>query len=74
VITPYKNSRNQHTTSRELPQGRKTANTAHAKIRGLGERGFATLKNWRVLNQARCSTHRVTTHAKAILTLEHHKH
>ncbi|RSN30425.1 IS5/IS1182 family transposase, partial [Amycolatopsis sp. WAC 01416] len=34
-------------------------------------RGFATLKNWRILTRARCSTHHVTTHAKAILTLEH---
>jgi DDE superfamily endonuclease len=68
VLTPYKNSRNQHTTKRDLPEGRTTANTAHAQIRGLGERGFATLKNWRILSRARCSTHRVTTHAKAILT------
>lgn len=72
VITPYKNTRNRYIPKRELPEGRKTANTAHAQIRGLGERGFATLKNWRVLTRARCSTHRVTTLAKAIHTLEHH--
>ncbi|RSM82881.1 IS5/IS1182 family transposase [Amycolatopsis sp. WAC 01375] len=71
VITPYKNTRNKHQTPRPLAPAYKAANTAHAATRGRGERGFATLKNWRILTRARCSTHHVTTHAKAILTLEH---
>lgn len=72
VITPYKNTRNQYIPKRELSEGRQAANTAHTKVRAPGERGFATLKTWRILTRVRCSTHRVTTLAKAILTLEHH--
>ncbi|WP_209671313.1 transposase family protein [Amycolatopsis magusensis] len=71
VITPYKNRRNRHQPTRELGPAYKAANTALARLRSRGERGFAILKNWRILTRARCSTHRVTTLAKAILTLEH---
>ncbi|AXB43864.1 transposase family protein [Amycolatopsis albispora] len=71
VITPYRNRRNRHQPKRELGPAYKAANNALARVRSRGERGFATLKNWRVLTRARCSTHRVTTLAHAILTLEH---
>jgi DDE superfamily endonuclease/Helix-turn-helix of DDE superfamily endonuclease len=57
-------------------KGRKltTAQTAHNRmvnsVRGPGERGFATLKTWRVLTKVRCCPQRVATLAKAVLTLE----
>ncbi|SFH89063.1 transposase family protein, partial [Amycolatopsis regifaucium] len=63
VLTPYKGRTH-------LPQHYLQANTEHSRIRCRGERGFATLKNWAILHRARCSTHRVTTLTKAILTLE----
>jgi hypothetical protein len=65
VITPYKSWHGPLTTPYT------DANTAHARIRCHGERGFATLKNWHVLDRVRCSPHHVTTLAQAILTLEH---
>ncbi|MFD0100221.1 IS5/IS1182 family transposase, partial [Bacillus cereus] len=40
------------------------------KIRSLGERAIATLKCWRVLRKLRCSTTRITTVVRAIVTLE----
>ncbi|WET78543.1 transposase family protein [Amycolatopsis sp. QT-25] len=71
VITPYKNHRTAHQPKRPLGPAYTQANTTLAAVRGRGERGFATLKNWRVLTRVRTSTHRVTALAKAILTLEH---
>jgi hypothetical protein len=64
VLTPYKGKAH-------LTQPYIDANTAHARIRCRGERGFATLKNWRILHRVRSSTHHITTLAQAILTLEH---
>lgn len=64
VYTPHKGRKH-------LPQHYLDANTEHSRLRCRGERGFATLKNWHILDRVRCSTHRVTTLAKAILTLEH---
>ncbi|WP_420809118.1 transposase family protein [Amycolatopsis suaedae] len=72
VHTPYKNHRGPHQDKRELGPAYTTANTALAAKRAFVEHGFAILKNWRILTRARCSTDRVTTLAKAILTLEHH--
>ncbi|KAA5824263.1 transposase family protein, partial [Saccharopolyspora hirsuta] len=65
VITPYKSWHG------ELTQPYRDANTAHARIRCQGERGFATLKNWHVLDRVRCCPHQVSTLAQAILTLQH---
>jgi hypothetical protein len=39
-------------------------------VRGPGERGFATLKAWRILAEARCCPQRVAPLAKAVLTLQ----
>lgn len=39
-------------------------------IRRPGERGFATLKAWRILTKVRSCPQRIGTLAKAILTLE----
>lgn len=74
VITPYKRVGGGHITTRELNPGQRVANTALARVRAPGERGFATLKAWRILTRVRCSPHHVTALAKAIHTLEHHPH
>jgi len=57
------------TKGRDLPEGIRAVNTAHAKIRAVGERANATL-NWRLLRKVRCCPHRVTALTAAILTLE----
>jgi hypothetical protein len=64
VATPYKGRKH-------LTQPYLDANKTHATLRCRGERGFATLKNWHILDRVRASTHTVPTLAKAILTLEH---
>ncbi|MER5393716.1 transposase family protein [Saccharopolyspora sp. NPDC002686] len=65
VITPYKSWYG------KLTESYLEANTAHARIRCQGERGFATLKNWHVLDRVRCCPHQVGTLAQAILALQH---
>jgi hypothetical protein len=45
------------------------ANTLHAKLRAPGERGFATLKSWKVLAKVRISPTRITALVKSIFTL-----
>jgi hypothetical protein len=62
VLTPYK--------GRGKPESQKTANCAHAKLRGPGERANAQLKSWRVLRKVRCSPHRATDLARAIHVLQ----
>lgn len=62
TVTPYK--------GRELPESYRQANRAHAHVRGPGERGFATLSHWHVLNQLRCCPLAGAYYAPAILTLE----
>ncbi|GII78043.1 hypothetical protein Sru01_30250 [Sphaerisporangium rufum] len=50
VLVPYK--------GRNKPQSQKTANSAHAKLRGPGERANALLKTWRILRKLRwCPLH-----------------
>jgi hypothetical protein len=71
VLTPYRNLRNQHLPRQPLPPTYKAANKAHAAARGRGERGFATLKAWRIFTRVRACPHRTTHLAKAVLTLEH---
>jgi DDE superfamily endonuclease len=46
VRTPYR--------GRNKPTSQKTANRAHAKLRGPGERANAQLKTWRLLQELRC--------------------
>lgn len=43
---------------------------SHAKIRALVEQAMATLKNWRLLRKLRCSTTRITSLVRAVLTLD----
>lgn len=71
VITPYRNSRNHHQQPRPLAPAYQAANKALSATRGRGERGFATLKNWRIFTRVRACPHRVTNLAKAVLVLEH---
>ncbi|WP_458247021.1 transposase family protein [Streptomyces sp. MAI_2237] len=49
---------------------RQRHNRDHTKIRSLGERAMATLKCWRVLRKLRCSTTRITSIVRAIVTVE----
>ncbi|MFB7553260.1 transposase family protein [Streptomyces sp. NPDC056154] len=54
----------------ELTPTEKTLNRALAAARAPVERGVASLKSWRIFRRSRCSPNRMTSIAKAILTLE----
>ncbi|WP_374986112.1 transposase family protein [Streptomyces fradiae] len=54
----------------ELTPTEKTVNRALAAARAPVERGVASLKSWRIFRRARCSPNRMTSIAKAVLTLE----
>ncbi|CAL9664439.1 IS5 family transposase ISSgr2 [Streptomyces sp. enrichment culture] len=54
----------------ELTRTEKTANRALAAARARAERGVARLKSWRIFRRSRCSPNRMTSIAKAALTLE----
>ncbi|MEU9018625.1 transposase family protein [Actinomadura sp. NPDC048394] len=66
IGTPYKRKK-----GRKLGKRKKLFNRHHARIRALGERGAATLKNWHILRKARCSPSRLSDIVRAILTLHH---
>ena len=55
---------------RELTPTEKTVNRALAAARAPVERAVACLKSWRIFRRSRCSPNRMTSIAKAILTLE----
>ena len=61
VRTPHK--------GRQLSNEEQAHNRLINQLRGPGERGFATLKTWRILTKVRCCPCRVGHLAKAILTL-----
>ncbi|SEP02221.1 IS5/IS1182 family transposase [Actinacidiphila rubida] len=48
--------------------GQQAANRSHARIRALVEQAMATLKSWRLLRKLRCSTTRITSIVRAVLT------
>jgi len=54
----------------ELTPTEKTLNRALAAARAPVERGVARLKSWQIFRRSRCSPNRMTSIAKAILTLE----
>lgn len=54
---------------RPLSAAQKQVNTAHARLRGPGERANAEIKNWKILRKIRSSPNRATTLIKAIQTL-----
>jgi Zn ribbon nucleic-acid-binding protein len=62
VTSPHK--------GRKLTKTQKAHNRMVNSVRGPGERGFATLKTWRIFIKVRCCPQRVGAFAKAILTLE----
>ncbi|MCK9905355.1 transposase family protein [Frankia sp. Cpl3] len=61
LVIPHKTPQNG-----ELPANYQQANRGHAAIRALGERGFATLKNWHILDRYRGCPRRVAATAQAI--------
>ena len=54
----------------ELTLTEKTVNRALSAARAPVERGVARLKSWRIFRRSRCSPNRMTSIAKAVLTLE----
>jgi hypothetical protein len=54
----------------ELTPAEKTVNRALAAARAPVEGGVDRLKSWRILRRSRCSPNRMTSIAKAVLTLE----
>jgi len=55
---------------RRLPRRMREVNSAHAKVRSIGERAIATLKTWKVLTKLHCCPQRATPLLAAILTLQ----
>ena len=54
---------------RPLSQNQKDVNTAHARLRGPGERANAQLKSWKILRKIRTSPSGATTLVNAIQSL-----
>jgi hypothetical protein len=54
---------------RPLSQSQKDINTAHARLRGPGERANAQLKSWKILRKIRSSPSQATTLVNAVQTL-----
>lgn len=71
VRTPPRSRRQDPATKKMKPlsAGQKAANTAHARIRAIGERANSQLKNWRILRKIRSSPSDSTNLVKAIQTL-----
>jgi hypothetical protein len=67
IRTPFK----RHHYLPKLSAWQKKVNRGHARIRAIGERANATLKNWKILTKLRCSPHRATPIVQAILVLHH---
>jgi DNA-binding CsgD family transcriptional regulator len=65
LLLPYKKP-----AKKELPEALKELNRAQAATRARGERGFAVLKNWHVLDRFRGCPRRVGQFAQAIFVLE----
>jgi hypothetical protein len=54
---------------RRLSHNQKAVNTAHARLRGPGERVNAELKNWKILRKIRSSPNRASELVAAVQTL-----
>jgi hypothetical protein len=59
------------TETLRLSAWQKKVNRAHTRIRAVGKRANGTLKTWKILTKLRCSPHRATRTAQAILVLHH---
>ena len=57
----------------ELSPTERTVNRALAEARAPVERGMTRLKTWRIFRRSRISPNRMTSIAKAVLTLEQHR-
>lgn len=66
VIAPIK--------GKDKPEWQKEHNRLHARLRDPGERMFAQLKTWAILDQVRCDPNQVTQIAKAIQVLNGYEH
>lgn len=71
VIVPQRRRRKDPDTGtfRPLSQNQKDVNTAHARLRGPGERANAQLKSWNVLRKIRSSPSGATILVNAVQTL-----
>ena len=69
---PWVTTARRRPPSRDLSPTEQTVNRALAAARAPVERGVARLKSWRIFRRARCSPNRMTSIAKAVLTLERH--
>jgi hypothetical protein len=67
VRTPFK----RHQRRLRLSRRQRAVNRSHARIRALGERAVATLKNWKVLAKLHCCPRRATAIVAAVLVLQH---
>jgi hypothetical protein len=52
-----------------LSANQREVNTAHARLRGPGERANTELKNWKIFRKIRASPSRATTLVDAVQTL-----
>jgi hypothetical protein len=66
VVTPIK--------GKNKPEWQKEYNRLHARLRGPGERMFAQLKAWAILNQVRCDPSWTTQITKAVQVLNDYEH
>nr|WP_269799154.1 transposase family protein [Glycomyces xiaoerkulensis] len=66
VVTPIK--------GKNKPAWQTEYHRLHARLRGPGERMFAQLKTWSILDQIRCDPHQVTQIAKAVQVLNSYEH
>jgi hypothetical protein len=67
IRTPFK----RHHPRPRLSRRQKAVNSSHARVRGIGERAVATLKDWKILTKLRCCPRRATAIVQAILVLHH---
>ncbi|MFJ8589641.1 transposase family protein [Streptomyces sp. NPDC093595] len=58
---------------KDLTVKQKCVNRAHSRLRWPVKRAIARIKTWRILRKTRRSPNRITSVAKAILTLETHR-
>ncbi|MGC5236311.1 transposase family protein [Streptomyces albogriseolus] len=70
---PWVTTRIKRRPHHDLTPTDQTLNRALSCTRAPVERGVARLKCWRIFRHARCSPNRMTSIAKAVLTLERHR-
>ena len=61
-------------TAEQQSKNQRAVNTAHARLRTLGERGPTQLKTWRILRKIRPSPSNATGLVQAIHTLMINNH